>query len=446
MNRVEALISSAPAVMLARVAGAGAGFLAQLVLARLLAPDDMGKFFAATSLAAVLGVIAAQGYPNIVQRFVSRYRHKGQKALLAAFVGRVRRETFVGALVFAVLMLAAAMLGPTLEGDTRMLIAATALCTWAATAFSVYPAFAYADRRFALGLLPEIVIRPVVFLAFMVAIAMAAVTLSSGMVTMAYAAISAILAFAQYFAVSKGMSSGIPPVAKRLQRRWRHEAWPLLMVALFTTLFTDVVILIASPFLGAEALAPFGVALKISMLIGFAVQVTHQMALPDLAEAREMRDNAKMAKALMRSTLLPVIVTMAALIGVVFWGDRLLRLFGPAYPPALWSLVLLVGAQLIRALAGPASLLLTLQGAQRTSAAISVSSVAVLLVANAILTPHFGLLGASLSVVLCIAAWTGLNGGTLWYRMDLRTDIFCALRRTQGILIDRPLGPSFLHK
>jgi O-antigen/teichoic acid export membrane protein len=447
VKRLEVLISSAPVVMLARVAGAGAGFLAQLVLARLLAPEEMGKFFAATSLAAVLGVIAAQGYPNIVQRFVTRYRHKQKKVLLAAFVAQVRRKTLGSALAFASLMLVVAILAPALELDARMLIAATAVCVCAATAFSVYPALAYADRRFALGLLPEIVIRPVVFLVFAVAFGMFAANLSAGTATMGYAAISAILAFAQFFAVNNTFSPHTSYVAKRLQRRWRHEAWLLLPVALFTTLFTDVVILVASPFLGPEALAPFGVALKISMLIGFMVQVTHQMVLPDLAEARQLRDSVKMTKALLRSTLLPVIVTMAALIGVVLWGDQLLRLFGPAYTSALWSLVILVGAQFIRALAGPASMLLTLHGAQRTSAAISFASAVVLLVASAVFTPHLGLLGTSLAVVFCIVAWTGLSAFMLWRLTNLRTDIFCVLWRTQRvILIDRSLGPSYLHK
>lgn len=447
MKRLEAFISSAPAVMLARVAGAGAGFLAQLVLARLLAPEEMGKFFAATSLAAVLGVIAAQGYPNIIQRFVTRYRHKQQNVLLSAFLTQVRRETFVAALAFASLMLAAALLLPALEGDTRILIAATAVCTCAATAFSVYPALAYADRRFALGLLPEIVVRPVAFLAFAAAIGITASNLSAGTATAAYALISALLAFAQFFALTKAASSRFSRVAKRVSRRWRQEAWPLLLVALFTTLFTDVVILFASPFLVPEALAPFGVALKISMLIGFTVQVTHQMALPDLAEARQLRDSAKMANALVRTTLLPVIVTLAALVGVVVWGNRLLGLFGSAYTPAVWSLFILVGGQLIRAMAGPASMLLTLDGAQRTSATISLISAGVLLATTAVLAPQFGFLGASLAVVICIIIWSGLSAFMLWRRMHLRTDIFCALGRSQqAILIDKPLGPSLLHK
>jgi len=63
-------------------------------------------------------------------------------------------------------------------------------------------------------------------------------------------------------------------------------------------------------------------------------------------------------------------------------GDRILGLFGPSYAAAKWGLVILIAAQLIRALAGPAPMLLTLGGWQRTNAAITLACCAVLLAGN----------------------------------------------------------------
>jgi len=81
-----ARLLSGPLVMtVARFVGAGAGFLAQVVLARLL-PEALGIFFVATSLAALLGLLATQGYPLIVQRFITRYRQKAS----AGPPGRIR--------------------------------------------------------------------------------------------------------------------------------------------------------------------------------------------------------------------------------------------------------------------------------------------------------------------------------------------------------------------
>ena len=165
------------------------------------------------------------------------------------------------------------------------------------------------------------------------------------------------------------------------------------------------------------------------MLIGFIVQVTHQMSLPDLADAHQRKNSEEMLDALLRSTLLPVLITAAALAGTVFWGEQVLRLFGPGYAAAKWGLVMLVAAQLVRALAGPAPMLLTLGGAQKTNAAISVATCGVLLIANVVLTPHLGLLGACLAVMLAAVAWTGLSAAMLARRMNMGASLLYVLRR-----------------
>jgi O-antigen/teichoic acid export membrane protein len=435
-------LSIAPFMMLARLAGAGAGFLAQLVLARLLPPEALGKFFAATSLAAVLGVIATQGYPGVIQRFVTRYRRPGQTALLGAFVGQVQRETLLAGSFFVALVTAPAILLPELGTDFRILLLATAVCVASATACSIYPPLACADRRFALGLLPETFARPIIFLCVTVAAGLLGVALSAGTTVAVYAAISAAMALIQFAAVPGAFPSGAGRAPVGLRRRWRQEAWPLLIVLLFTTLFADVVILLSSPFLGAGLLAPFGIALKISMLIGFIVQVTHQVTLPDLAEAHQRKDKQEMLDALLRATLLPVLLTTGALVVAILWGDRILRLFGPDYAAASVGLVILIAAQLIRAIAGPAPLLLTLGGAQKTNAAISVATCGVLIVANLALTTRFGLLGACFAVVLAIFAWTGLCAVMLRRRMNTGASLFFVLRHAPAKTY---AGQNILH-
>ncbi len=57
MARDLSNLFSASRLLLARFAGAGAGFMTQIALARLLPPQDLGLFFAATSFAAVAGLV-----------------------------------------------------------------------------------------------------------------------------------------------------------------------------------------------------------------------------------------------------------------------------------------------------------------------------------------------------------------------------------------------------
>ena len=61
------------------------------MLARTLQAHALGVFFSVTSLAAVVGLICAHGYPAIAARFVSRYREQGKERLIGAFVGEFFR-------------------------------------------------------------------------------------------------------------------------------------------------------------------------------------------------------------------------------------------------------------------------------------------------------------------------------------------------------------------
>jgi O-antigen/teichoic acid export membrane protein len=425
--QLSKLFSSAPVMTAARLAGAGAGFLAQLMLARLLDPKALGTFFAATSLSGVLGLLAAQGYPGVVQRFVTRYREKRRTDLVGDFVAQVQRESVIIALVFVAVLLAASLL-PALDADTRLVLAATALASAAAASFSIYPALACAERRFVVGLLPETLLRPAIFLGAMAVIALTGAMLSAGTATMAYGTISVALALMQFVVVTRTLPRQGELPRKRLRARWREEGRPLVIVALFTTLFTDLVILISTPFLGAKGVAPFGVALKIAMLIGFTIQIAHQVALPEISEAYHRGDYAQLNKALLRSTIFPTLATLSAFVGTIVWGDKVLLLFGSEYAVAKWGLVIMTAAQMIRAIGGPAALLLSLSGAQRTNAAITVGCCGVLLIANAALIPHLGFMGASLSVLVVVSTWTVASGVVLWRQTKIRADVLFAVR------------------
>lgn len=117
---------------------------------------------------------------------------------------------------------------------------------------------------------------------------------------------------------------------------WRREANPLIIVALFTNYFAGVDILSATPLLRSADIAALGVCLKLSMLVGFAVQVPHQVVVPDLADARARKDKDKdsIREAVLRAFAFPLAITVGAMAVVAFWGESLLAIFGPEFVSA----------------------------------------------------------------------------------------------------------------
>lgn len=413
---------SASRLLLARLAGAGAGFLTQIVLARLLPPQDLGLFFAATSFAAVAGLVLTQGYPGILQRFITRYRERRRACLLAGFVWQVQSETVVLTIAMTLFIGGAGVLWPGLSSDQRLVAFSTALATAAAASLTIYNAAASVERRFELAQFPETLIRPIAFLPLVFVLDRNWIV-SAGTVTVLYAGLTALLAVAQYIQIAPALPAASKAASSRVTRRWRAEALLSALAMLFATSFADLAIVLASPFLGPAGLAPFGIVLKVSLLVGFAVQVAHQVALPDLAEAYERKDAAKIARSLWQATAFPAVITTLALIAAMFGGERFLLLFGPEYVSAHGALLILLVAQLLRAAAGPSQSLLMLKGDQAANAAICVACTAILLMANAALVPIWRIHGASIAVLLTVAVWFGASARMLVVRHGLRVDL-----------------------
>jgi O-antigen/teichoic acid export membrane protein len=422
------MISNSSFLSLARIAGALAGFATQLVLARTLQASALGVFYPVTSLAAVVGLIAAHGYPAIAPRFLSRYREQGKGGLIAAFIARAERDALLYAAVatFGVLALA---LWPTLGSEARLALVAAALSIPANAALRLYGSLAIAIRRMALAYLPDTCIRPFLLLGGLGVLLALGVTLTASNVTWLLTLIFTVLAVVQYALLRKDLpcKSASPPA--RLVALWRREAKPLIVVVLFTYLFADIAILMVTPLLTSAGTAIVGLCLKLALLVGFAVQVAHQVVVPDLADARARKDPDAIREIAYRALAFPLATTVAAMLVVALWGKTLLALFGPEFAGAKLPLLILVACQLARALFGPSVPLLTVIGAQKENAALAIASLLMLAACSLVLAPSYGVLGASIAVAITTLFWLLASSVVLMRLSGLRTDALYLLGR-----------------
>ncbi len=400
------LFSTASFLSAARIAGALAGFVTQVVLARGLQASALGLFYSVTSMAALMSLIAAHGYPVIAPRFLSRYRKQGKEALIAAFIAKARRDATLYVVIAVAGVIAFAWLWPGLSWQARSAIIAAAMSIPAGTAIRINGALAATLRRFALSYLPDTCIRPFLLLVGVAVLLAVGWPLSASGVTWLLTCILAALALAQYLLLARDMPRcKAAPAPSRWVKIWQREATPLIVVALFTYFFADVDILLVTPLLTSAETAVIGLCLKLAMLVGFAVQVAHQVVVPDLADARARKDPNAMREALLKALGFPLAITFAATVAMALFGEHLLAIFGPEFAGAKWPLVILMAGQFARAIFGPSVSLLSVIGAQKENAALAVGALVILAVANLVLAPLYGVLGAALAVALAMLFW-----------------------------------------
>jgi len=418
-------VTTSSLLSLARVAGALAGFVTQIILARTLQASALGVFYSVTSLGAVVGLVAAHGYPAIAPRFLSRYREQGKDWLIAAFVARARKDASVYVVIATVGVFAVAFLWPSLSIEARLATAAAALSIPANASLRLNGSLAAAIRRFALAYLPDTCIRPFVLLGGILILIALGVTLTASIVTLLLTVVFTGLALTQYFLLRKDVpvTDAPAPVARpRLVKIWRREAKPLILVALFTYFFADVDILMVTPLLASADTAIVGLCLKLALLVGFAVQVAHQVVVPDLADAHARKDHSVIRDVVLKALAFPLVVTVAAILVVALSGETILSLFGPEFTGAKLPLLILLLCQLARAVFGPNAPLLTVIGAQRQNAALAIAALVVLVLSKLVLAPLYGVIGAALAVAIATVFWLAACSVMLARLSGLRTD------------------------
>lgn len=420
---VRARLTGKLFLFVARLAGAGAGLLVQVLLAHALSPAQLGLFYTATSAAVVASLVASSGYDGIAARFVLRYKGHQRPLLYGSFLRQAWREASLAALVLGSLPLALGLLWPSFEHDTRIALALSALSIPALMSLRIIGGFAGAERRFSLALLPEILLRPILFLAIVGALVSIGFDMNSSDAVLLFAVLAYIAAVIQYSPLAKVLPRKQVEVPARLSRYWRRQAWPMTIVMLFTALFADLAVVVQSPLLDPVELAQFGVCIKIAMLVGFVVQVSHSLVLPDLADAYAQRKVDQVREVLLKAAPFPVLVCISALLGTWFFGDRLLSMFGEEFRPAHGPLLCLVGCQLFRAVAGPGPSLLMLEGAQKMNFWTCVCSCVTLALASAVLSPFHGLWGAVTATSIAYSFWIVVSAYCLHKMAAPRADL-----------------------
>lgn len=409
-RKMSAVIRSSGLVIGARFAGVGLGLLTQVLLARLTSPSDLGLFFVAMSVAVVLSIVHTSGYPMIVPRIVVEAGRNRAPEELSLFMRHARLDLVAIACLTCAAALAAVWIWPGLGQTERLYVSAGVVAAPFMAFMRLNGSLANAQRRFCLGFVPDLVLRPLFMVGLLVAVW--AVLPQFGLMALLIGHIPIVmaLAFWQMLRVGPARDERDQPNGvgtAKIDNPWelRRQAGVMLIAVLFTGVIADLVLLISGMFLSSAELGIFGVCLKISMIAAFAVQAVHQIVVRDAAEAVRSGDREALKVVLGRTNGLGLAVALAGLIGAVLFGRQVLAVFGAAFVEGYSILIILMVAQVLRAMAGPATQMLPLVRSERACLPVFGGSIVMLIIGNVALAPHFGMQGAAMTFALVMGAW-----------------------------------------
>ncbi len=407
----KALILGVAGVGLLKVGSMLAAIVVTILLARLLGPASFGAYAFALSLASLLTLPILQGLPVLVVREVAR-EAPGQRAGLAATLLRFSdRLGLAAGLVLAMALAVAMGLGVAAQfGDEPLLSLSAIALPLVMVATLVRGSVIRAWGRAVAGQLPDMLVRPVLLLVFLVVLVVvprptAGMAMSLHLLAAAIAFGVAVWLTRRYApshtgdAVSPGMPVGT----------WLRTLLPLSTVA-GMQLINSQVDLVLLGFLGsAEDVGVYRVATTLALQVSFVLTVVNAVAAPKFARLYREGRLAELRR-VNRVGAAAAFSVGAVVFGIyALFGKPIISLaVGPAYLGAFLPLMVLSGAHLMTLWAGTTNVLLNMIGRERDVMTAALVSTALNIALNFILIPRLGILGAACSSAGSLVAWRGM--------------------------------------
>lgn len=357
------------AAVLVQALGAILAFVVQLIFARMLGSSEYGVFAFYFALAVIVGTWGRVGSDVAVLRLGGEAFHSDSRQLRAV-VAHARSVTLVGAMTggasVALVMLAVGTKGPHV---TALLLACSLALPLALN--GVLQAGLLAAGKAAIGLLPEMLLRPTVALIVLACAIRCAEAAASAAIAMG-AMLAAALASMAVLAIASNQLSpvGTPvPVSSQDKRRWTRLGFSLMVVNATYLLVYNADTILLGFWLRPEAIGPYQIAKQISQLGLFAMVAVQFVFGPHMSGLAATQDWPKLRRLFLSITLLGTVFAVMVLAIFGLGGRWMLTLFGQAYASAYELALILLAAQVVVATLGPVGVLASMSGHHRLAAA-----------------------------------------------------------------------------
>lgn len=382
------------------------GLVVALFLARALGAEGYGIYSFAFAVVTLLALPAQAGLPTLLVRETARGLTTGRDGIIKgvwAWAGRV-----AGAISLLLLVGAGAYLFLTSDGE---LSAEESTLLWA---FLLVPllAFGYLRgaalqglNRMVAGQLPELVLRPALFIALI-----GAVMVGTGSLSAPQAMALHVLAAGVAFGVGAWLLWKYTPTAvrdahpERESRAWLAAMLPLALISGVATLQAQADILVLGIYEPADQVGIYRIAVQLAILALFGLEVVNVVVTPRFARMSEEGDLEGLQRLAAGTARFVLALSSAVVLFFIVFGQQVIELlFGSEFVSAYQPLLILFSGHLVSAAAGPAGRLLMMAGYERDVAMAGGVSAVFNLVLNFALIPRFGMAGAAVAMAAAMS-------------------------------------------
>ncbi len=404
----------------ARIAGAGALFAANLLIARELGFENLATYAVFVSFVSIGAVIVSSGFPAVAPIFVTEYSTLDKPGYIKGFarkaLGQGAKLCFLLSAIFICLW--------TLNLDTSLfaridVVIAIMIAIYATALLSLNGSVLVGMKKQVAGLLPETFIRPVIFLAFLTAFLWFG---NSNEIDVVLWLITGSLLVTCGIVALRDRN-----IYKRItseetcseNTRWKSAAYPWMGISLLWDFMIDLVILLVSIMASSIELAILHICFRYRVLAGFGMRTIHTLMMPEITQDCVKKDKQKLQSNILLLNSVSLVYSLAVLLAFALFGSYALAIFSPEAASSVPVLLLVTSTMIIRAAFGPGPLLLAIHGLHKYTL---ISSIIGLSLGGAFILTTYDTIG----IISAAIGYTGANliiSASLWILAKRKTGI-----------------------
>ena len=419
--------------LIIRILALVAGMVSSVVLARVLGPTQFGVYSFIFAIITMLAMPAQLGLPTLVVRETAKALEKkewGQMAGLWRWA------------IYIVVLSSAIVIGLSILASWGLNTLMTPLY-WEVFLYGVIlipllaglqsgGAMLHGLHHVVAGLLPDQVIRPL-FLALIIGLT---ATITPGSLTAIDAMEGHMLAALIALMIITWGYYRYRPIALKTHHKQNisHRAWwkallPLTMTSgIFMISFnTDIIVL--GLFRTEEEVGFYKIAMSAASLAFMGVTALRLVILPHITRLFEQNNQSALQKLMEQTAMLSFVVTLAAAILFLFFGEWLIDLlYGSAYTASYTPLMILIAGYIVFSFYGPIGALLFMTGLERVAFKIVLWTTTFNIALDFLLIPTWGITGAAIASAFSTALFSSIFWLVAKKRIAINSSVWAYLK------------------
>ncbi|WP_180079883.1 MULTISPECIES: flippase [unclassified Acinetobacter] len=421
------LIKNGIASIFIKLSGTGCSLITAIILARNLGPEQYGYYSYILAIVSILAIPAMFGLPNLLVRETAKSEANKDWGLISGLWSWANSLTFK-LLIFILII----FMGYVFFNKNNISMSDYTTLLWGALLIplSAFAALRSASlrglRKVTQGQLPEQVVKPLIFLLFLVIPIFLINTEVNASFVMMLNALSTGLAFIfGAWLLVKAKPPQLSGVQKKYEiRSWFNSVMPLAMISGLDILVVETATIMLGSFRSVAEVGIYKIAVQGAMLVIVGVTAMNTIIAPHISKYSAESNIESTFHIARKSARFSSIIALIGFCFFLFFGKKLIVLiFGQAYEAAYLPLLWLSAGQLVHAIIGPGGIILTMSGYEKATLYTLLLAAICNICLNALLIPHYGINGAAIATFLSIF----LRKIVVWYMVYTRFKMSSAI-------------------